>query len=121
MKAILVLGSNSGCREKNITAAVKLLETCCIINKSSDIYESPDKNGMNKNYLNMVLEAETCLSENDLNKLLKSFEVKCGRTETCRKRGDVPIDMDIVLWEDEIKRPADYKAQYFKIGYEALL
>lgn len=120
MRGIIVLGSNWGCREKNIDRAVACIVDNCEITKRSHVYESPDCKGSGKRYLNVVMEIETSLREDTFNDFLKSIECKCGRTPEMRAAGNVPIDIDIVIWNNEIRRMEDFNALYFKEGYSKI-
>ena len=37
-----------------------------------------------------------------------------------KKKGDIPMDLDIIIWNDEIIREADYNQHYFQIGWQQL-
>lgn len=121
MKAVLVLGSNCGDRRGFILRAGEMVSASCTVLGASDIYESPDCLGSGRRYLNMVLEVESPLPEESLNSLFKSFECACGRSQMARERGEVPVDIDIVLWGGFIRRPSDFRAAYFRRGYENMV
>lgn len=117
MKGIIVVGSNFGDRVSNIHEALSFIKTKCLVVNSSDIYETPDILGAGCPYMNIVIEIETDFEENILNKYFKTFEVKAGRNDLRRRRGEVPIDIDIVIWGDSIRRNQDFQAKYFLLGY----
>ena len=48
------------------------------------------------------------------------MEYDFGRDSEARERGDVPLDVDIVLFDAEIVRPRDFSQSFFRIGYESL-
>lgn len=117
MTAILVLGSNFGKREAAIRKALDCLSEVCSLLKMSDIYESPDYFGSFRKYANLVVEIETEKEELLINNIVKKIEKTLGRTKESRERGEVIIDIDIVIWNNEIRRHADYNSTYFKKGY----
>lgn len=117
MKGIIVIGSNFGDRVLNIHEALSFIKTKCLIVNSSNIYETPDILGVGCPYMNIVIEIETDWEENILNECFKSFEMKAGRNDLRRRRGEVPIDIDIVIWGDVIRRNKDFQAKYFLLGY----
>ena len=43
-----------------------------------------------------------------------------GRDEERRRRGEVPIDIDIVLWNAKTVRPADFAREFFQIGFREI-
>lgn len=120
MRAVLAIGSNYGFRQANVSKALEWLGSHSKVIRTSGIYESPDCYGGGKKYMNSIVEIETGQEEEQLNLLFKEYEIQSGRDETRRKRGEVPVDIDIVMWGPEIRRMSDYNAQYFKKGYAAL-
>ena len=120
MNAIIVIGSNYGDRDTHILNAMEGLSRICTIKYKSDVYESPDYLEIGKKYLNQVVVVCTDVSETDLNLQIKKIEAESGRTAQSRKRGEVPLDIDIVIWNGEIRRPEDYASTYFTKGYKEI-
>ena len=114
-------GSNHGDRERNVAAAISWFETVATGCRVSSIYETPEVNGHGTPYMNAVASGCTNLDYCALNRLAKDFEVECGRDADCRKRGVVPIDIDIVIWKSETLRPLDFSRDFFQIGYREIL
>ncbi|MBQ7042749.1 MAG: 2-amino-4-hydroxy-6-hydroxymethyldihydropteridine diphosphokinase [Muribaculaceae bacterium] len=119
--AVLSLGSNSPDKEQQMRNAVKQMKHLFNSVAISDFYEVPAFNGKDAPYLNAVMVVSTAMSINDVNLLLKRWEVKCGRTPESKQKGIVPIDLDIVMWNSEIIRPVDYSRSYVSIGIAQLL
>ena len=67
-------------------------------------------------YMNAVASGCTELDYCALNRLAKDFEVEYGRDADCRKRGVVPIDIDIVIWKSETLRPLDFSREFFRLA-----
>lgn len=120
MNGILVLGSNYGNRQENIINALAFIKTVCEVKSCSNIYESPDYKGTGNKYLNAVIEIECDITEENLNNLIKGYEKMAGRDHIRRERGEVPVDIDIVIWGGKIKRFHDYSATYFIKGFEEI-
>lgn len=120
MNCVIAIGSNYGDREGNIIKAFKFLSATGEIVSRSGIYESPDFLGIGRGYLNAVVMLETSKSEEALNLSIKEFEKECGRDCGARERGEVCIDVDIVIYNNVIRRPKDYSASYFKKGYSEI-
>lgn len=76
----------------------------------SDIY--PSSSG----YLNQIVKAKVGCDYNTALAATKSVERALGRRPEHKGQCIVPIDIDIVLWGDEIVRPLDYESEYFKQG-----
>lgn len=120
MRGILVVGSNYQDRKSNLMHAIHFLSENVEILRQSDIYESPDHFGSGCKYLNIVIEFQTCLSERELCRKIKQFELLCGRNIERRERGEVPVDIDIVICDGVIVRNSDYNSSYFKKGFSMI-
>lgn len=120
MKAVLVVGSNCINREDAVRDALKFIQSSFRVSRKSDVYESPDCLGSGKKYLNAVVEIEVTVPVDTLEKELKAYERRSGRTMDKKLKGEVPIDIDIVICDGEVCRVRDFNARYFKLGYEGL-
>lgn len=120
MEALIVIGSNCGNREERVETAFRFLKSLGTVISCSDIYESQDCLGSGKKYLNSVLKLDTELPYRLLAAKLKEYEVSTGRDEEARRRGDVPVDIDIVVWNGKIMREKDFNSSYFKRGLAEL-
>lgn len=120
-KAVLSIGSNCGTRDRNISSAVAMLQSMMEDMRISGLYETPDVGGGSSRYMNAVAEGFTDLSIEDCTATLKKLEFSLGRDEETRKRGEVPLDIDIVIWDGKVIRPWDFRQQFFTIGYEQIL
>lgn len=118
--AVLIIGSNFGNRREFLEASLRKLSVVAVILRNSHIYESADYLGIGRKYLNIVLEVVTVEEEDDFVKYLKGLELEAGRTDVSRERGEVPLDIDIVVWNNEIRRPTDYNSAFFIQGYRQI-
>ena len=121
MTSVLVIGSNYGDRIHNVKKAIDFLGDRYEILNCSEIYESPDLLGTGAPYLNAVVEISISNDEDEVNRVLKKFEADSGRDAVRRSRGEVPVDIDIVIWNEEIRRQKDYESAYFLKGYEQIM
>lgn len=71
-------------------------------------------------YQNCVLRAETEAEYPLLLLATKAIERKLGRTPEMKERGEVPIDIDIVIFDHQVMRQADFDSAYFKKGLESI-
>lgn len=117
-KVTLSLGSNNGDRTAFVSDALGWLHRILSVINHSSIYETPELHGKGAPYMNAVVTGETDKEFSILNNAIKQYECSCGRNAETRKRGIVPIDIDIVIWNGEILRPADYNHSFFRIGFE---
>lgn len=101
----ILLGSNSGDREKNLKAAthhLRNIEGLEII-ASSGIYisEAVDMADETPDFMNQVVMADFQFRAKELLDYLETIEVKMGRTAKGERKSR-NIDLDILLFGDEI-------------------
>lgn len=118
---ILSIGANSPDREWQMAQAVKRMKQLFKKTVVSEIYEVPAHNGVDAPYLNAVMVASTTMNMEDVTVALKQWETLCGRTPASKQQGVIPIDLDIVVWNDEVVRPVDYSRSYVSTGIARLL
>lgn len=117
-EVFLSFGSNYGDKKGNVEAALRWIGSLLDDMQSSDVYETPEVHGYGASYFNAVASGKTGLELEEFNRRLKVYERDCGRTDEARIRKEVPIDIDIVIWDGEIIRPVDFSREFFRIGYE---
>ena len=116
VRVVFSLGSDCGDREASVAKGISWLRNILGGCRVSSIYATPDCHGGFKEYMNAVVSGYTDLSASRLEAMCKEFEVECGRTPECRAKGDVPIDVDIVIYDGKILRERDYAQEFFRIG-----
>ncbi len=118
MKGIyLSLGSNHGDRHRNVEEGLIWLQDILLESRSSSIYVTKAVQGYGPAYYNAVVFGQTPMEYDEFNRLLKEYEINCGRSPESRKRNEVIIDIDIVVWDGKIVRPTDFSRDFFQIGY----
>ena len=120
-KFILSIGTNSPDREWQMSHAIKQLKQIFKKTTFSEIYEVPAHNGIDAPYLNAIMVGTTNLSLDEANRALTHWETICGRTPASKQQGVIPIDLDIVVWNNEVIRPVDYSREYVSRGISSLL
>ncbi|MDE7382189.1 MAG: 2-amino-4-hydroxy-6-hydroxymethyldihydropteridine diphosphokinase [Muribaculaceae bacterium] len=120
MRAIISLGSNFGEREKYITDATQAMCELGEVKRDSGLYESPAIDGVSFPYINSVIELDTSLSNEELERKIKELETRLGRDRAKFPHNIVPIDIDLVIFGDSIIRPVDYSREYFRRGYSII-
>lgn len=118
---ILSLGSNFGDRAGNLAAAIDALAPFLTGRPAlSGIVETPSVTGFGAPYLNLAARVVTALDAAELQSVLKHTEAALGRTPASKASGQVPIDIDIVIADGHILRPADYRAPHFRLCHAQL-
>lgn len=105
------LGSNLGDRRQNIKQALSSLKKTksISVSKVSKVYQTLPIGGPKQGkYLNAAVKLKTSLGPHKLLRLLKRIEKDLGRTKSVRWGARV-IDLDILLYEDQIIQQKDLK------------
>lgn len=118
--AVISIGSNCGDRINQVSAGIDWLKRILHMISVSSIYNTEDCHGGNREYLNAVVAGLTDISPTELDQLCKRYELDHGRTPEARAQGDVPVDIDVVKYDNEILRPKDYRQRFFQKGYQEL-
>ncbi len=120
MNIVISIGSNVAQRRARVEQAIVWIKTILEETECSDIYETAPLNGSGSNYVNAVVRGETELSLFGFIALTKEYERQQGRDDEARKRGEVVVDIDVVIADGEIIRLRDYNCYFFRKGYDSL-
>lgn len=114
-RAILCIGSNVKAACELIDRAVnRLSENGVNVTAKSKIYS------VSQPYYNCVADISTDACLGALLSLTKSLEKEMGRTAAMKALSIVPIDIDVVIFDGETLRPADYSSDYFMLGFSLI-
>lgn len=124
---LISVSSNCGDRIRKCEDALAWLASVLKDAVSSSVYETEDISCKNNSgvsashpekpkYMNAVIAGYSDIPFEKLNSILKTYELNHGRDSEARRKGEVPIDLDIVKWNGGILRPRDYAADYFRKG-----
>jgi 2-amino-4-hydroxy-6-hydroxymethyldihydropteridine diphosphokinase len=103
VRVFIALGSNLENRKALLDHAMALMDErgAAIISKSS-VYETKAYGVEDQpDFLNMVVEAETCLLPLELLDVLQGIEYELGRVRI-KRWGPRTIDLDIILYDDMV-------------------
>jgi 2-amino-4-hydroxy-6-hydroxymethyldihydropteridine diphosphokinase len=110
--AYLSLGSNLGNRKRNLHCAVEQLARLGLVRKVSSVYETEPLEFVDQPwFLNCVVELETQLPPCELLTGIQAIEQELGRQREIPK-GPRSIDIDIVLFDEQIIRDADLQVPH---------
>jgi len=99
---IIGIGSNINARE-NIEKMLEILRVKTTILKVSSFIETrPIGITDQPDFTNGAVKIETGLSRDELKTVLVSIEDQLGRNRQAPKFGPRTIDLDIVIWNDEV-------------------
>ena len=116
----LGLGSNMEDRDENLDRALNYLSQRVRMGKVSSVYETdPVGNTDQPRFLNMVCQVFTRLAPEAMLALAKGIESKMGRTG--KSGSPRPIDIDILLYGDEIVETPELVVPHPKMAKRAFV
>ncbi|MDE5871171.1 MAG: 2-amino-4-hydroxy-6-hydroxymethyldihydropteridine diphosphokinase [Muribaculaceae bacterium] len=119
-EAIVCIGANCGDRKRNVCDGLRWLSGILSGFRHSSVYFTQDCHGSQKVYMNAVGVGYTCMHTLELERNCKEYELACGRDSEARAVGDVPVDIDLVVFGGEVLREKDYRSEFFLKGYREI-
>ncbi len=117
---IVCLGSNWD-KEKNIEIAGHLLRSYFIsIRFSETVYTEPVEIENPSLFLNQVAVALTPDSFDKIIAVFKQMEKLLGRKPEDKSKGNIPIDIDLIQWNDRVLKPHDLQRPYVQSALNRL-
>ncbi len=98
VEVVFSIGSNFGNRDANVREGLKWLSSILTDFRCSSVYATPDCHGGSKEYMNAVAIGITSSTPKRLESLCKDYEITRGRTLERRRSGQVPSDIDLVVY-----------------------
>ena len=120
-KIIVGIGSNVVDAKERVEECCRLLSQISIESRFSSVYETEAVGTLPQpNYHNCVGVLSVIQSFDELKQKFKEMEREAGRMPEHKMEGKVIIDIDIVVWNNEIIKPTDLARTYMTIGMEEL-
>ncbi len=102
--------------------AVSLLKTCCGEISISSFWETLPAYTSGPNFVNAAGQIQTFLAAPELkSQVLRQIEAAMGRVRTQDKNAPRPIDLDILIYDDEILDPRIWYEVYLAVPLAELL
>ena len=104
-RVFIGIGSNEGDRLAHISRAIKALgavDGVHVVQMATIIETEPAGGPPQGPYLNTVVELDTTLAPRELLSVLKAIEQQLGRKPGSQRWGPRPIDLDILLYDDQV-------------------
>ena len=111
-KALLSIGTNED-RESNLSLCHQFLNNIFTdISYSDTSVTMPYGTTYKNDFLNQLAIIYTNKDEDEVVRLLKSIEKDMGRNGADKKKGIVKIDIDLVIWNNNVLKPEDFSRSY---------
>ena len=114
---VLSIGSNSADKSIQMLNCIEWLYSRLQEVRVSTVYATPALNGKDADYLNAVVIAKSEMEFDECKQIMKQYEASCGRTIESKVNGSIPIDIDIVICNNDIKKNNDLNQTYFQKGW----
>lgn len=119
-RIIMLLGSNSNAEENMQKAEVELRENFPGIKFSKPVYTDPIGTNYTTPFLNKVAVAYTGDRPEEIIVCFKLIEQVLGRTPADKHIGIIPIDIDLLQWNDQVLKKGEMKQSYVVEGVKSL-
>lgn len=118
-KLVICLGSNFE-KEKNMRSAADLLRGYFrSIRFSELVCTEPVGLPASGPFLNQMAIAGTDATLEEVKQVFKAMEASLGRTADSKRKGQVPIDIDLLRWNGRIVKPADWNKEYVRLLFRS--
>ena len=118
---VIGIGSNINPENNIRLAKQKISSEVRLIRSSTLVFTKPIGYEDQDDFLNGALLIETELEKESIEKILKNIEAELGRKKSLNKFGPRTIDLDILLWNDEIMDSDVYSRDFLKESILELL
>ena len=113
-EVLISIGSNEN-KDRNLAICHQLLDANFNSITYSDIQvTNPYGSNYKNDFINQLAIINTNIDRVTLIEILKSIERKLGRKSEDKKDGIVKIDIDVIIWNNEIIKPEDITRSYIK-------
>lgn len=120
-RAVIGIGSNLPDSENIVLRCCRKIREIVGTVEFSSCYETVPVSAIPQpNYHNCVGVFETDKSYEETRSMFKQMETDAGRVKSDKQRGVVVLDIDIVIWNDNVVSPRDYLQDYVQIGLRQL-
>ena len=109
---LIALGSNTGNRQGNLSEALVKCKDFIQTDRLSPVIETKPIGHTNNPYLNQLFSGTTSLTLEKLLDNTKRIENEMGRDRS--NRGNVAIDIDIILYDQQKLHFTDWERDYIK-------
>ena len=120
-KALISLGANTIDKKQRLADTIVAIAQIAFIEAQTPIYETAAEGSVaTLPYANALILIETGAEYEELRVTFKQWERNAGRTAESKAQGLIPLDIDIVTWNDHVIKERDMEFEYMKLGMKLL-
>ncbi len=119
--ALIMLGSNLNPEENLDLVIEKLCESFDLVSQSSLIVTKPVGENYKEDFLNMALKILSPDTADETISIFKQIETDLGRTPESKQKGLIPIDIDLIFWNQKQVHPDYSKFEFVKKCIDELI
>lgn len=119
-RCIICLGSNYQGTVHLKSAERELKELSGRIHWGNIVETMPEEVSSAFTYLNRAALLQTSLDKETLIKEFKRIEHQHGRTSSSKQNGRIPLDIDLLIYDNEIIKPNDLNKNYVQQALKSL-
>lgn len=76
------------------------------------IPEGSDNNALTPKYHNIAASFTTSMNLESIKTVFKEIEKACGRTPSSKTTGLIPLDIDVLIYDNKVIKPKDLESGY---------
>lgn len=119
--ALISLGANRTDKHTMLANTIDRIKTLVQVTAQTPIYETEAEGSIAAApYANALLQISTNIDYATLHDTFKSWEQAAGRTKQSKLRGIIPLDIDIISWNDTLLKERDMQFAYMQRGLTLL-
>lgn len=119
--ALISLGSNTPDKHTILADTINRIKELAEVTAQTPIYETDAEGNITAApYANALLQISTDTDYDTLLGTFKSWEQAAGRTRQSKLQGIIPLDIDIISWNDTLLKERDMQFAYMQRGLKLL-
>jgi 2-amino-4-hydroxy-6-hydroxymethyldihydropteridine diphosphokinase len=100
--ALIMLGSNSNADHNLELSKEKLSEYFELVSQSSRLFTKPFGKHYTADFQNEAIKILSSETADETRIIFKQIEMEMGRTPESKKLGLIPIDIDLIFWNEKL-------------------
>lgn len=114
---LLCMGSNLDARLHLKNAEESLQRLFPGIEWGEIVETQPERMSNPQPFLNRAARFHTSLAMKEVRNLLKEIEQTNGRTPQSKEEGRIPLDIDLLTYDQQVLKPLDLKKEYVRRAF----